>query len=101
VLADPRAAGLLVLGFPLVTVLEVLSPLCLFHRAFRRAWVAGIALFHLFTLIFMGIFFVHNLLLIAFFLTPAPRHLARALAVTDGPRDGARRRGWPPWRRTR
>ena len=58
------SAGLLV-GFPLVTLFELLSPLCLFHRGFRWAWLAVILPFHVLTWYLMQLLFVHNILLIA------------------------------------
>jgi hypothetical protein len=58
------AAWALRLGFPLVTLLELLAPVCLFSKPFRWGWIAVMAPFHLATGLLMGIWFIHNLALI-------------------------------------
>jgi len=62
-------------GFFVTTVAEVLSPLALFHRRFRWAWLAVIVPFHFVTLFTMNIFFWENLVLIAFLFTGLPSYL--------------------------
>jgi hypothetical protein len=69
VLAYPWLALLLQVGFPIVTVFELLSPLCLFYRRFRWAWILVIGAFHVATGLFMQIWFTANFLLIFVFLT--------------------------------
>jgi hypothetical protein len=56
-------------GYPLVTLCELLAPLCLFSQAFRRLWKIVIVPFHIGTWLLMGIAFPMNLLFIAVFLT--------------------------------
>ncbi len=56
-------------GFVITTVLEVLSPLCLFYKKFRWFWLAVIGVFHFATLFLMNIFFWQNLLLLIILLT--------------------------------
>ncbi len=50
-------------GFFLVTIFELLAPLCLIHRRFRHVWLVVMAGFHLSTLFLMDIFFWESLLL--------------------------------------
>ena len=69
VLAYPWLALMLQLGFPVVTIFELLSPLCLFYRWFRWAWILAISSFHVATGLFMQIWFTVNFLLIFVFLT--------------------------------
>ena len=54
---------LLNMGFPIVTVFEVLAPLCLVSRTFRAAFLVVMVPFHLFSWIFMEVFFWKNLAL--------------------------------------
>ncbi len=54
---------LLAWGFPLVTLLEIASPVVLLSRRFALGWLAGIAAFHLLSLIVLSIFFWENLVL--------------------------------------
>jgi hypothetical protein len=68
----PALAPLFKLGYAVTTVLEVLSPLVLFNKWFRRAWLLVIVPFHLTTLLTMNIIFWENILLIAVFLTGLP-----------------------------
>lgn len=60
----PPLGYLLTAGFIVVTIFEILSPLVLFSRRFRYAWLAVIIGFHVGTLLLMNIFFVHNLALL-------------------------------------
>jgi hypothetical protein len=68
---------LLQVGFFVTTVAEVVSPLVLFHRRLRLAWLAVIVPFHLATLVTMNILFWENLVLIAVLLTAFPTHVER------------------------
>jgi hypothetical protein len=54
----------LVIGFPLVTLLELLSPLCIFSTRFRWMWIAVLFPFHIGIGFLMGIWFPYNLALI-------------------------------------
>ena len=76
VLEHPWLAFMLQVGFPIVTVFELLSPLCLFYRHFRWAWLPVMLSFHLATGLFMQIWFTANFLLIFVFLTNIDRLLA-------------------------
>jgi hypothetical protein len=58
------AAWALRLGFPLVTLLELLAPLCVFSRPFRWGWIAVMVPFHIATGLLMGIWFTYNVALI-------------------------------------
>lgn len=51
-------------GFPIVTLAELLSPLCIFSKRFRWVWVAVMVPFHVGTGFLMGIWFSYNILLI-------------------------------------
>ena len=55
---------MLVIGFPIVTLIELLSPLCLFSKWFRWIWVAVMIGFHLGVGILMGGWFPYNIALI-------------------------------------
>jgi hypothetical protein len=69
VLEYPCLALMLQVGFPIVTIFELLSPLCLFYRSFRLVWIPVMISFHLVTGLFMQIWFTANFLLILVFLT--------------------------------
>jgi hypothetical protein len=77
VLEYPWLATLARIGFPLVTFLEVLSPLTLFYAPLRRIWIAVMLPFHLGSGLMMNIWFPFNMMLIMFFLTDINRCLAR------------------------
>lgn len=64
-------------GFVVVTFMEFTSPLLLFYRPYRWAWLAVILPFHVMSLAFMNILFWQNLLIILFFLTDWPRLFSR------------------------
>lgn len=64
-------------GFPVVTLFELLSPLAVFHRGFRRAWLVVLLAFHLAVSSLMMISFRGNIVLMALFLTDLP-HVAGA-----------------------
>lgn len=51
-------------GFPLITLLELLTPLCLFSRWFRWIWLTAMVPFHFGTGWLMGIWFPYHLALI-------------------------------------
>jgi hypothetical protein len=59
-LEDPWISGALLVGFPIVSLFELLSPLCLFSRAFRRAWTVVLLVFHVVTWPLMQLLFVHT-----------------------------------------
>ena len=73
VLEHPWLALMLQVGFPIVTIFELLSPLCLFYRPFRWAWIPVMFSFHLATGLLMQIWFTANFLLIFVFLTDIDR----------------------------
>ena len=54
---------LLKLGFPLVTLIEALAPLCLISKPFRIIFLIVMAPFHVLSWLFLKIFFWHNLIL--------------------------------------
>ena len=54
---------LLKLGFPLVTLIEALAPLCLISKPFRVIFLIVMVPFHVFSWLFLKIFFWHNLIL--------------------------------------
>ncbi len=58
----------MIIGFPLVTLFEILAPLCLVSRRFRVVFVAVMLPFHLLVLATMGIVFWQSLALYIFFL---------------------------------
>lgn len=64
----PLVNTLLSLGYPIVTVFEVLAPVCLWSRRFRGVFLAVMIPFHLFSWLFMEIFFWESLLLYVLFL---------------------------------
>ena len=57
-------AWALLLGYPLVTLFELLSPAWVFSPRFRWAWIAVMVPFHIGTGLLMGIWFNYNLALI-------------------------------------
>jgi hypothetical protein len=61
---SPLLASVLLLGFPLVTLFELLSPLWVFSGRFRWAWIAFMVPFHFGTGFLMVIWFTYNLALI-------------------------------------
>ena len=54
---------LLKMGFPLVTLIEALAPLCLISKPFRVIFLIVMAPFHVLSWLFLKIFFWHNLIL--------------------------------------
>jgi hypothetical protein len=75
VLAHPALALMLQIGFPVVTLFELLSPLCLVYKGLRWAWILVIGAFHVATGLFMQIWFTANFALILVFLTDIDRLL--------------------------
>ena len=75
---DPRLMFLAKAGFAGGTLLEILSPLCLFNRTFRLLWAPSMVVFHFANLFTMNIDFWHNSLLVLFFLTDMDRWLEAA-----------------------
>ncbi|HWV58104.1 MAG TPA: DCC1-like thiol-disulfide oxidoreductase family protein [Longimicrobiales bacterium] len=71
-LSYPSVAAAMKLGFAVVTLAEIVSPLCLISGRLRLAWIAVIVPFHIVTLLTMNIFFWENLLLIMVALTGLP-----------------------------
>lgn len=70
VLEHPLLGRMLELGFPVVTVFEVLAPLCLVSRPFRRLFVATMVPFHLLSWMLLEVFFWEHLMLYPLFLEP-------------------------------
>jgi len=60
VLEYPWMGILTKIGFPLVTIYEVLAPFCFVSRRFRYSFIAVMLPFHLLIWMFMGIFFWSN-----------------------------------------
>jgi hypothetical protein len=69
----PWLGWIILIGFPVSTVFELLSPLALFHRRFRHVWLAVIASFQIAVSALMMISFRGNLVLLAIFLTELPQ----------------------------
>lgn len=76
---EHRSLGLaLQAGFPLVTLFELASPLCLFFPWLRRTWLLVMLVFHVLTWWLMQLLFLHNMLLIPALLVDWEGLLARA-----------------------
>ena len=73
------------IGFIVITVFEVLSPLCLIYRYFRYAWLVVMIPFHISTSVLMNIFFWQNL-----FLFPVLLFDINRLISPNLPKDGLR-----------
>ncbi len=58
---------ILKLGFPIITIIEVLAPICLFWRWFRYAFLLIMIPFHFLSWIFFNIMFWENLVLYVLF----------------------------------
>jgi hypothetical protein len=69
----PPVPTLLLIGFPLVTLVEVLAPLALFSRSFRVIFFATMVPFHVLTLLLMEVSFMENLLLYALLIDASRR----------------------------
>ena len=74
-------ASLLEIGFLVVTLLELLAPLYLVSRAFRRLFLASMLLFHLVSGVVLGVLFTDSLVILVLFaladLVWLPRDAAR------------------------
>lgn len=80
ILTSPLAAVAMKAGYFVVTVMEVLAPVCVFSTGFRWPWLAVMIPFHFATLFTMNIFFDDNLVLMLLLLTPLPFWIAARLA---------------------
>lgn len=72
ILESDVIAAFLKLGFFIITIFEILTPLVLINRLFRYVWLVIIIPFHFLTLLTMNIFFWENLILISVLLTGLP-----------------------------
>jgi len=82
----PLLAWMVRLGFPLVTLLELLAPLCLFNSSFRRFWLVIMVPFHFATGLFMGIWFIQNSILVGMLMVDwqgIARHVRRYFQPID------------------
>ena len=61
---QPTYAWLLAVGFPVVTLLELLAPLALVWKAYRYVFLVAMLGFHLGVVLFMRLVFVENMLLL-------------------------------------
>ena len=59
----PIFVTILETGYPIVTLLEILAPLCLVSLWFRRGFLLMMLPFHVMTFLVMGILFWENLAL--------------------------------------
>ena len=84
-LEQPWLAPMLQIGFPIITLFEVLAPLCLISPRFRWIWIAVMIAFHLTVLCLMKISFLSHILLILLFFTNIDRLLARWLPKSNLP----------------
>lgn len=83
ILTSPVAAVAMKAGYLVVTVMEVLAPLCLFSSRFRWLWLAVMIPFHFSTLFTMNIFFDYNIILLLLLLTPLPFWLGQRLGAGE------------------
>ena len=67
VLSNGWASTLFKAGFPVLTLFEILAPLCLVSRPFRYSFVAVMFPFHILSWIFLGVFFWETLVLYMLF----------------------------------
>jgi hypothetical protein len=86
-LEQPWLATLVTVGFPVVTVFELLSPVALVSRGFRWLWIPVMCGFHLATGLLMQIWFTANVVLVFLFVSNIHRLPVGILARL------ARRRG--------
>ncbi|MGH7801121.1 MAG: hypothetical protein ACREOW_10935 [Thermodesulfobacteriota bacterium] len=63
----PLLEKMLILGFPVITVFEVLAPICLFSRFFRYVFLLAMIPFHFLSWLFMEVFFWENIVLFVLF----------------------------------
>lgn len=78
VLERPLLVDGLKLGFPVVTVMELLAPLSLLDRRFCWAWIGTMASFHILSLFLLDIFFWEALLLMPVLLLDIGRFTGRS-----------------------
>lgn len=64
VLESPSLSMLSEIGFAMVTLCEVLSPLCVASKWFRRAWLVVMIPFHVLSWPLLQLLFLHNILLL-------------------------------------
>lgn len=76
-LASPAMFALSKIGFFVTTLFEALSPLALFHRGFRLAWIVAMLALHTMAYLTMNISFWENSVLILVFFTPLPNQARR------------------------
>lgn len=81
VLEHPWLVLMLQMGFPIVTIFELLSPLGLFYRRFCYVWILVKGAFHVAPGLFMQIWFTANFVLIVVFLTDIDRLRAAWLHI--------------------
>lgn len=72
VLTSPMGPAFVKMGYLVLTVFEILSPLVLFNRPFRYVWILAMVGLHVSSLFMMNIFFWENTILIAVFFTSFP-----------------------------
>ncbi|MBF0503860.1 MAG: hypothetical protein HQL14_02040 [Candidatus Omnitrophica bacterium] len=66
-LTNPFISLIIKVGFPLVTIFEILAPFCLVSRQFKYLWLMVMVPFHMMVWTFMGIFFWANFALYILF----------------------------------
>jgi hypothetical protein len=71
------------IGFVVITVFEICSPLCLVSTSFRRCWVLVMLPFHVMVLLTMRISFGENMVLIVLLLTAFPYWITAQLLGAD------------------
>jgi hypothetical protein len=76
-LGSPNIAVLMKIGFFIVTLAEILTPLILYSRNLRWIWLAVMVPFHISTLFTMNIFFWQNLVIALVFFTEFTHILSR------------------------
>jgi hypothetical protein len=92
VLDHPTFAFVLQLGFPIATLLELVSPIAMFWRRFRMIWLVLMVIFHVLNWPLLNIFFWQHLCLLALFAEPfARRSVTQPNVVLVGGTDRVRR----------
>ncbi|HVM95345.1 MAG TPA: hypothetical protein VMT89_03095 [Candidatus Acidoferrales bacterium] len=76
-LESPFALSLFQVGFVVVTLFELLSPLCLICRPLRYTWIVAMISFHAGAYVFMNVLFMSNALLIPVLLLESEPWLRR------------------------
>lgn len=54
----------IVIGFPIITAIELLAPICLVSFRFRLLFLVSMFIFHIMTYLFMNILFAENMILL-------------------------------------